>query len=86
MLRAVAAGAAILVIGVIVSFAVPGQSSGHGCLHLTVPAATGAQEIDRCGAAARDICATVRAPGSFAPEAEQAIEANCRRAGLRIGP
>ena len=85
MIGGVTAIVAILAIVLIVSLASPGPRSANGCLHLTTPAATGAQEIDQCGAAARATCASALAPGGFPATTEREIAANCRQAGLRVG-
>ncbi len=81
----VVAVVAVLAAVLVFSLATPGASSSNGCLHLTIAAPTGAQDIDQCGAAARDICATARTPGAFVGPAQRAVVANCRRAGLRVG-
>jgi len=85
LLRGVAATLAALALVLVVSLASAGPSSGHGCLHLTIPAATGAEDIDQCGAAARDTCATALAHGAFVGPAEREVVSNCRRAGLTVG-
>jgi hypothetical protein len=76
---------AAVVVALVVSFTTSGPTSGHGCIYATIPAATGAQYVSRCGAAARATCATVFAPGAFTPEAAPVIAAQCRKAGLRVG-
>lgn len=81
VLGVVAAVAVVLVI----SLATPGRTSAHGCIYATIPAATGAQEINRCGAAARAICASALGPGAFTPQAAPVIAAQCRKAGLPVG-
>jgi hypothetical protein len=81
VLGAVAVLAAVLVI----SLASSGPSSKSGCIYATVPAATGAEQINLCGARARSTCATVQTPGAYAPQAAQSIAAECRKAGLPVG-
>lgn len=81
VLGAVAAVAVVLVISV----GTPGRTSAHGCIYATIPAATGAQEVNRCGAVARDICASAFRPGEFTPQAALVIAAQCRKAGLPVG-
>jgi hypothetical protein len=76
---------AVLAIGLVISFATPGRSSTNGCIHLTIAAATGAGEINECGATARDTCATALAPGAFVGPAQATVVANCRKAGLKVG-
>ncbi len=82
---AVAAAVAILV-AVVIALASGGRTSSHGCIYATVPAATGAQEISECGAAAASTCASVRAPGAYTQQAAGVIAGQCRKAGLRVGP
>lgn len=75
---------AALVVAVAVAFAVRGASSARGCIHMVLPAATGAQEIDQCGAAARVTCASVGTRGGFTPQAARTAAAECRKAGLPV--
>jgi hypothetical protein len=76
---------AAVVVALVVSLASGGRSSSHGCIYTTIPAATGAQEINRCGAAARAMCASALAPGAFTAQAAPVIAAQCRKAGLPVG-
>ncbi len=86
MVRAVAGAVAAIIVAVVaVSLATPGHSSGHGCIYVTVPAATGAQELNRCGLQARSICATAENPKAFTQQAAQTVTVACRRAGLPVG-
>ena len=85
MVRGVAAAVLALAAVLVISLATAGQSSRHGCLHFTIAEVTGAQEIDRCGAAARATCASAMTPGSFPAPARPALVANCRKAGLMVG-
>lgn len=75
---------AAVVAALAVSFASSGPASGHGCIYATIPAATGAQDVSRCGAAARYTCATVFARGAFTAQAAPVIAAECRKAGLPV--
>jgi hypothetical protein len=77
---------ALLAVALVVSLTTGGHTSGHGCIYVTIPAATGAEEIYRCGAAARSTCASVGTPGAFAPEAARSITTECRKAGLPLSP
>ena len=81
VLGVVAALATLLV----VSLVVPGPSSSHGCIYATIPAATGAQQINQCGDAARSTCKSVHAPGAYTAQAARAIAGECRKAGLAVG-
>ena len=80
-LAAMAALLAVLVIALSSS----GQSSGHGCVYATIPAATGAQQISQCGAQARFTCASAQTAGAFTAQAARVISAECRKAGLPVG-
>ena len=81
VLGAVAALIAVLVIALSSS----GESSAHGCIYVTIPAPTGAQQISQCGPAARDTCGTALAPGAFTAQAARTVSAACRKAGLPVG-
>jgi hypothetical protein len=74
-----------LAVVLVISFASSGPSSKSGCIYATIPAATGAQQVNECGAAARSTCATARTPGAFTAQAAQAIAVECRKAGLPVG-
>ncbi len=76
----------VLAIGLTVSFANSGHSTGHGCVDVTIAYDTGGQEIYKCGSAARTMCSAVGTPGGFAGDAGRSIAEQCRKAGLRVGP
>jgi hypothetical protein len=76
---------AALVVAIVVAFGISGANSARGCIHVVLPAATGAQEINQCGSAARATCASVGTPGSFTAQASRAVTAECRKAGLVAG-
>jgi hypothetical protein len=82
LIAGVLAVVAALLAGLVISLSTGGKSSAHGCIYATIPAATGAEQIDRCGSAARSICGSTATPGAFAPEAARAIAVECRKAGL----
>ncbi len=81
MLGVVAALAVVLVI----SFVRTGPSSGHGCIYATIPGAVGAEQVNECGASARDTCRSVDAPGAYTRQAAHTLAAQCRKAGLPVG-
>ena len=85
MIRGVILAVAILAVVSALAIGTAGTSSAHGCIRATIPGPVGAQEIDQCGSQARATCETVSAPGSFAPQAAQVIEQQCRKAGLAVG-
>jgi len=82
LIAGVLALVAALVVGLVISFSSGNKSSAHGCIYLTIPAATGAEQIDSCGAQARSICTSTAKPGAFAPAAARSIAAECRKAGV----
>ncbi len=86
MIRGVAIVVAVIAVVVVVaSLASSSPSSSRGCIYVTVPAATGTQEIYHCGQVARSICASVEAPGAYTKQSAQTIASACRKAGLPVG-
>ncbi len=85
MIRGVLGLVAAIVVALVISIGTAGSSSGHGCIHTTIPGAVGAQEIDECGAQARATCQTAEQPGSFTQASARAVASACRRAGLPVG-
>lgn len=77
---------AALIIAVAISLGTAGHSSHNGCIYATIPAPTGAQEVNQCGAQARTTCESVRTPGSFTTAAARSIAAECRKAALPVNP
>jgi hypothetical protein len=73
-----------LAVVLLISFAASGPSSRAGCIYATIPAATGAEQIHQCGAAAKSMCATVHTTGAFTPQAASTIASACRKAGLPV--
>ncbi|HEY1590470.1 MAG TPA: hypothetical protein VGF81_01660 [Solirubrobacteraceae bacterium] len=84
MIGAVLATVAAVAIALAVSLATAGPSSARGCIHATLPGVVGAVQVNECGASARSICASVYAPGAYAPGAAQTLAGECRKAGLPI--
>jgi hypothetical protein len=85
LLAVVVTALAVLVAMVVIAVSSGGQSSARGCIYVTIPAPTGAQEISQCGAAARSTCATAGAPGAFSRQAAGVVASECRKAGLPVG-
>jgi hypothetical protein len=85
MVGGVLGAVVVLAVVLVVSFAASGPSSKAGCIYATIPAATGAQQISQCGAAARATCGSAQAPGAFTAQAAKVITAECRKAGLPVG-
>jgi hypothetical protein len=83
---AVVGAVVALVVVVVIALSTSSQSSAHGCIYVTIPAATGAQEISQCADAARRTCASARTPGAFNQAAVGAVASECRKAGLPVGP
>lgn len=75
---------AVVVVAVI-AITTKGHSSGNGCVDVVIPYSVGGQELYKCGAAAKALCAGVNTPDGFAGTAGQAVAAQCRKAGLRVG-
>lgn len=86
MVGGVVAAVVAILVAVVIALAVGSRSSSHGCIYATVPAATGAQDVSQCGAAAASTCASVKSPGAYTQQAARVIAAQCRKAGLRVGP
>jgi hypothetical protein len=82
ILSAVLAVAAALVVAVVISLVTASQTSRHGCIYATIPAATGAAQINQCGGQARATCLSTSTPGAFVPQAAHSIASECRKAGL----
>jgi hypothetical protein len=76
---------AALVVVLVISLGAGEKASARGCIHVTIPGAVGAEEIDQCGGRARETCATARRTGSFTTSSARVVAAACRKAGLRVG-
>lgn len=82
MLGGVLGVVAALLILVVIALSVSGPSSAHGCIHIVVPAPTGAQELNQCGAAARASCESATRRGNFTAAAARLVVDACRKAEL----
>jgi hypothetical protein len=85
LVRSMLVAVAALIAGVVIALATSSPTSAHGCIHVTIPSATGGAEIDQCGTQARDICATALAPGAFSSLGRADVVSGCRKAGLPVG-
>ncbi len=85
LLSGVGVAVVALVVAVAVSLASHAATSGHGCLRATIAGPVGAEQVSRCGAAARELCASLGAPGGFAPDAARTIAGECRKLRLPVG-
>ena len=74
-----------LLVAVVIALATGGPSSAHGCIHVVLPAATGSQEINQCGSAARATCASAAKSGNFTAADARSVASECRKAGLAVG-
>jgi len=72
-------------VALVISLSSPGRSSGHGCVDVSVQAATGGSELYRCGAQARALCASALVGAKADPVSGAAIIRECRKAGLPVG-
>jgi hypothetical protein len=77
----VAAVAVVLVI----SLASAGPKSGHGCVSVGLAYSTGGAQVYRCGASARQLCASVNQPDGTTGGAARSLTTECRKAGLPVG-
>jgi hypothetical protein len=81
-------GAAVtlaVVIVAVIAITTKGHSSGNGCVDVVIPYSVGGQELYQCGAKARALCAGVDTANGFSGTAGQAVAAQCRKAGVRVG-
>ena len=85
MIRGVASAVAVIMVVVVVSLLSSSPSSSRGCIYVTIPAATGTDELYHCGQAARSICSSVNNPGAYTKQAAQTVASACRKAGLPVG-
>ena len=85
MVRGVLGVVALLALVLAVSLITTGHSSRHGCIYVTIAAATGAEQLNQCGPTARATCLSVTTPGAYTAQSARSIEAECRKAGLPVG-
>jgi hypothetical protein len=85
MIGGVVAVVAVLAVALIVSFASGTKKSGHGCISVGLAYSTGGAQIDRCGDAAKALCAGVGKPGGLTGLPARGVAAECRKAGLPVG-
>ena len=84
MVGAVLGAVVALAVAVGISIGTSGRTSRHGCIYVTIPAATGAEEVYRCGEQARSTCLSAGTPGAFSEAAARSIATQCRKAGLPV--
>jgi len=86
LLGGVGAVVAVLAVVLVVAFASGGtKSSGHGCISVALAYSTGGDQIYRCGASARTMCAGVDQPGGITGATADRVADACRKAGLPVG-
>jgi hypothetical protein len=83
LVAAMLALTAVLAAAVIVSLTgAGGDGARRGCLDVSFPSSLGVQQVVRCGAAAREACASVGTSAGFTGPVGRLVAADCRR--LRI--
>jgi hypothetical protein len=85
LLSGVGVAVLALVVAVAISLASRAPASSHGCLRATYAGPVGAEQISRCGAAARELCASLGAAGGFTGDAARTIAGECRKLRLPVG-
>lgn len=85
LIRGVLAAVVALAAAVAIAVATSGHSTGNGCIDVNIPYSVGGQEVYRCGAAAKAMCAAVDTPGGFGGAAGRTVAAECRKVSLRVG-
>lgn len=61
------------------------RKTGNGCIDFNYSTMIGGAEAYKCGAAARNLCATPLAKKSIDGDYQTELYAACRKAGLRTG-
>jgi hypothetical protein len=80
-------GAVVVLVAVLLLAGSGGSPSRRGCISVALAYSTGGAQIDRCGAAARALCAGVGRPGGIIGPPARSVARACRRAGLPVaGP
>jgi hypothetical protein len=85
LIRAILVAVAALAAAVIVAVGTSGHSTGNGCIDVNIPYSIGGQEVYRCGAAARRVCAAAGTPAGFSGAAGRAVAVECRKVALPVG-
>jgi hypothetical protein len=79
---------ALVLVGVVVlviSIGTSAQKSASGCVDVTIAGPIGGEELNRCGAQARSLCASLGHPGGITGAPAQDVAQACRKAGLPVG-
>ncbi|HEY5431388.1 MAG TPA: hypothetical protein VIK04_19895 [Solirubrobacteraceae bacterium] len=85
MIRGVLGVLAVGVVALVISFAVAGKKTSHGCISVALAYSTGGSQIYRCGAGARALCSGVGRAGGITGTPAQALATECRKAGIAVG-
>jgi hypothetical protein len=85
MIRGVLGILALVVVALVISFATSTKKSGHGCISVALAYSTGGQQVYRCGASAKAMCAGVGKAGGVTGEPARTVATECRKAGLPVG-
>jgi hypothetical protein len=72
-----------IVVVLVISLATAGQTSGNGCVSVSLGYSIGGQTFHSCGQAARRFCAGAHKPG-LTGAAGDAVARQCHKAGIRV--
>jgi hypothetical protein len=78
----------VVVVGLVVlaiSIGSSGPKSGNGCVDVTIAGPIGGEQLHRCGAEARSLCAAVGRPGGITGAPSKDVARECRKVGLPVG-
>jgi hypothetical protein len=70
---------------VVIALVTGGHSTSRGCVNFNLPYSTGGSNFYGCGTRARNLCASVGQPGTFAGPVVSTVTAECRKAGFPVG-
>ncbi len=85
MIAAVLAVVLAGVVAVAIAIGSSGQKSANGCVDVTISGPIGGEELHRCGAEARSLCASVGHPGGITGDPAKDVTRECRKVGLPVG-
>lgn len=78
---------AATIAAVVFALSLSPHAKHDGCIHVNLPyAAEGQGQFLECGESARTMCGAVGRPGGLTGITGQTVAAECRRAGVPIGP
>jgi hypothetical protein len=84
MIGGVLATVLVIAVVLVISLATADRKSGHGCVSVSLGYSMGGNTFNRCGQAARDLCAGANRQG-LTGAAGRAVARECRKAGLAAG-